>query len=84
MIPHHFAGQDRVLEAPAGYDHENQGECGALPVAFVDGGCLSVWKPTPEELAMLNAGGGVTLWVSGPQPIVAMGTTPAASLIVAV
>lgn len=84
MTPHYFAGQDRVLEAPEGYDHENLGECGALAVAFVDGGCLSVWKPTPEELEMLNSGGGVTLWVAGPQPVVAMGTVPAEALIIPV
>lgn len=82
MKPHHFVGQHRVLEAPKGYDHEAQGECIGLPVRF-DGGCsISVWKPTPEDLVRLNAGGGVVLGVLGGQPPVWLDTCDASTLLV--
>ena len=83
MTPYHFTGQERVLEAPPGYDHEARGECGGLPVLFTeDGGVVSVWKPTPEELATLNRGGGVVLHVIGGQPPVALGVTGPEQLLV--
>lgn len=78
MIPHHFEGQDRVLEAPAGYDHEANGECIGLPVKFERDeqgriwGVTSMWKPTAEQLATLNAGGAVVLTCWGGQPPVAL------------
>ncbi|MGK5020739.1 hypothetical protein [Janthinobacterium sp. LB2P10] len=57
-----------VLGAPAGWD---QGElpCGALPITRTHVGDLpavvSYWRPSVEELAVLNAGGAVRLWVMG-------------------
>jgi hypothetical protein len=57
-----------VLGAPAGWD---QGElpCSALPITRVsyDGIAvvMSYWKPTSEELAVLNDGGSVALSVIG-------------------
>jgi hypothetical protein len=57
-----------VLGAPLGWDQE-QLPCGALPItrAEWDGmpAVVSFWKPTSEELALLNAGGSVALWVIG-------------------
>lgn len=57
-----------VLGAPAGWD-QKQLPCNALPVtrAKWEGvpAVLSFWKPAPEELAALNAGGTVVLWVAG-------------------
>jgi hypothetical protein len=57
-----------VLGAPARWD---QGElpCGALPITRTEH-CgqpviASYWRPTPEELVLLNAGAPVALWVIG-------------------
>lgn len=86
MIPYHFVGQSRVLEAPKGYDHEANGECIGLPVMFEHAGdaitCCSVWKPTPEQLAQLNAGGAVLLRVWGGQPPVSLDTLSGDCLLV--
>lgn len=82
MTPMHFVGQSRVLEAPPGYDHEANGECGGLPVMFTNGGCASVWKPSPEELAQLNAGGGIVIWLMGGQPVMSVGACAKESLLV--
>lgn len=57
-----------VLGAPAGWA---QGEIpvNALPITrtTVNGvdAVVSYWKPSPEELAALNAGASVSLWVLG-------------------
>lgn len=82
MTPQHFVGQDRVLEAPADYDHAALGECGGLPVRVVSGGCMSVWKPTPEELDFLANGGGVVIWVMGLQPVMSVGACGKSALLV--
>lgn len=74
MTPYHFEGQDRVLEAPRGHDHRRDGEISGLPVQIVRDkhgdaiGFASVWKPSPEDLEKLNAGGGVVFGVLGGQP----------------
>ncbi len=75
----------RIIGAPADMlagDGTN-GTCSGLPVAEVtdEYGTWSVsfWKPTPEELARVTAGGTVALWVraSGRQhPVVALNTQP--------
>lgn len=57
-----------VLGAPAGWD---QGElpCNALPITRTHVGDLpavvSYWRPSGEELAELNAGAAIALWVVG-------------------
>ncbi len=70
MTPHHFKGEESVLEAPPAYDHHGPlGEIVGLPVQFFSGafrGYRSVWRPSPEELALLNAGGGIMLDVIAP------------------
>jgi hypothetical protein len=57
-----------VLGAPAGWDQKEL-PCGALPITRTEceglPAVVSFWKPTAEELAMLNAGGSVALWVIG-------------------
>lgn len=55
--------------APRNWTEAN-GPCGSLPIryqkdAFGNNECISAWKPTPEELQMLNDGGFVILSVSG-------------------
>lgn len=68
MNRHQHPSNNAVLGAPAGWD---QGElpCSALSITRVtyDGinAVMSYWKPTAEELAMLNAGGSVALSVIG-------------------
>lgn len=57
-----------VLGAPAGWD---QGElpCGALPITRAECNGIPVvgsyWMPSAEELALLNAGHPLALWVVG-------------------
>jgi hypothetical protein len=57
-----------VLGAPAGWDQKDL-PVDALPITRteVNGvpAVASFWKPTAEELAALNAGGSVSLWVLG-------------------
>lgn len=62
MKPVEFEGQTIILGPPPGTP---RGECGALPVARTDSGFVSVWKPDPGDLAILNAGGHVRLAVQG-------------------
>lgn len=57
-----------VLGAPAGWDQQAL-PCGALAVTRTDWdgipAVVSFWKPTVEELAALQAGQKVALWVAG-------------------
>lgn len=68
MNPIQHPSNNAVLGAPAGWDQTE------LPVAalaitrtVVDGvpAVVSFWKPTAEDLALLNAGGSVALCVLG-------------------
>jgi hypothetical protein len=83
MIPQYFHGAQRTLEAPQGWDHKVQGECGGLPVMRDGSALVSVWKPSAEELEMLNRGGGVvlSLLVSG-HPVTAVGVCPPETILV--
>lgn len=76
MIPRRIPGTTHVLGAPAGWDEQRDGTCGTLPIRLVDGMCLSAWEPTPDELAILNAGGSVILQVVGGQPPVMLWAEP--------
>lgn len=57
-----------VLGAPVGWDQEEL-PCDALPITrtYWNGvlTCVSFWKLTEEELAALNAGRVIRLWVAG-------------------
>jgi hypothetical protein len=73
---------NRVIGAPAGWD-QKEIPCDALPVTDVvqDGlpWMVSFWRPTAAELATLQAGGTVALWISGRvHPVVAIAAEPAA------
>ena len=66
-----------------GAPSDMQGDCSALPVAYHTDNfgtwAVSFWQPGADELAMLIAGGGITLQVraAGRQnPVVAMGVYP--------
>lgn len=76
MIPRRISGATHVLGAPAGWDHERDGHCASLAVRAVEGCCLSAWEPTPDELAILNAGGSVILQVVGGLPPVMLWAEP--------
>lgn len=57
-----------VLGAPAGWVQAAL-PCGALPITRTHVGDLpavvSYWCPSVEELALLNSGGSIALWVLG-------------------
>jgi hypothetical protein len=73
----HFAEANLCLKAPENWDEEKNGKCEDLFVRLQDGMITSIWVPTPEELAVLNAGGGVALTVhSQSQPPVSLWTVP--------
>lgn len=66
MKPVNFHGATHVMGPPKNWD--NTVECDPL-IVQVDGSVFtSVWKPTPEDLAMLQAGAMVVLSVFGGQP----------------
>lgn len=82
MIAHHFRGQSFVMEASPNHDHQRDGEVYGLPVrverdARGPWGYSSMWKPTPEELELLNAGGAVRVTVVGAQPPIDVGAEAA-------
>lgn len=65
MKPVEFEGQNVLLSPPAG---SPRGTCGALPVLRLDDAgvvWISIWRPSSEDLAALNAGGHVRLAVHG-------------------
>jgi len=57
-----------VFCSPAGWDQAEL-PCGALPITRTHVGDLpavvSYWRPNVEELAVLNSGGFIALWVLG-------------------
>jgi hypothetical protein len=57
-----FEQQTLLLGPPKGSE---RGTCGALPVLVQDGAFQSFWKPTPEEIEALKAGGHIRLVVYG-------------------
>lgn len=65
MFSTRFVEANLTLKAPEDWDVEANGPCEDLHVYAKDGTITSVWKPTPEELAELNAGGGVALTIYG-------------------
>jgi hypothetical protein len=81
MRPTQHISNTRVLGAPKGW---NQAElpCGALPITDINESgrlaVLSFWRPSTEELAILNNGGLVTLCIPGTSmPPAALGVEPA-------
>lgn len=83
MLVGRIPNATRVLGAPVGWDKAAQGPCGGLPIQDIETsagpGMMSVWQPTPEELARLQAGAGVSLLVLGtvhPPVSVSVGMPP--------
>lgn len=84
MLKKVIRGWNAAPGAPANWNPEKDGDCGALPIRYwprdgkLDGSgkriqwCESAWEPTPKELEALNAGGQVVLRVHGWQVPVAL------------
>lgn len=77
MNPLSFEARDRSPGRPEGWDDELDGECVALDIMdhtdLLSGANImySLWRPTPEELGALLAGGAVRLGIFGVQhPVV--------------
>lgn len=64
------------MGAPVGWEPTKDGECSHLAVRVSLNGetiyCESAWEPTPDDLALLNAGGSVILRCVSGQPVVAL------------
>lgn len=77
----HPANATRILGVPPEWDSTKQGACSALPIIdYKDDAeqpwMMSVWRPSAEDLAMLNAGHGLSLHVLGTShPVVGLGLT---------
>lgn len=82
MIPRRIKNATAVFGVPQGWDKERDGSCVGLAVRVTpftrNPYYESAWEPTPEELAMLLAGGSVILRVIGVQPVVALYVEPPA------
>lgn len=78
MRPIKFEGYNALFGAADGWDEKSRGAVGTLCVRreyhpepnLIT--CTSMWKPSKEELALLNAGGSVALTCAGGQPTVMM------------
>jgi hypothetical protein len=69
MTPLRIQGATHIMTAPRGME----GECRDLHIVKSGDCFVSRWEPMPHELAILNAGGSVELWVMGCQPPVFVG-----------
>lgn len=69
MNPERVYGFTNILAPPENWNPQEHGDCVALAVRVAqDAGLISIasaWRPTPEELVLLNAGGVVVLNVLG-------------------
>lgn len=65
MKPQNFNQANQFLGAPENWDEEKFGKCEVLPVCYMNGRSVSMWKPTARELQILNEGGVVVLHVVG-------------------
>jgi hypothetical protein len=65
MTPVAFPRVNCIFGPPRDWVRERDGDCQHLPVAVAGSLMTSAWRPTPEQLAVLNAGGLVTLTVCG-------------------
>ncbi len=80
MNPERIENANLELGAPRNWDIDQHGECRALGVMDDGASFWSQWRPSPDELAALNAGAPVFLRVFGrshPPVAVMAGRTPA-------
>jgi hypothetical protein len=68
MLIRRIEGATRNLGAPADWDGDIS-KCNVLPILDVETEhgpfMVSAWEPTPDELALLNAGESIQLWIAG-------------------
>ena len=83
MISLRIPQATRWLGAPLGWKPDEQGDCVHLAIRDIDTSAgpamMSLWEPTPDELARLNAGAKVSLLVVGnihPPVSVSVGMVP--------
>jgi len=85
MQPTFIVSATHKFTPPENWDQEKDGKCGSLfvrcdligPNKIIE--LCSCWKPTPEELALLNAGGAVEVGLCIPnQPAMRVGVVPEA------
>ncbi len=84
MPTHHkISGCTRSIGKPAGWDEALDGPCGTLHVRDqidITSGInfmQSLWKPTRDELAVLNGGGMILLSIAGAvHPVMSMEIVP--------
>lgn len=63
----------RSLGAPPNWNAERDGVCNTLDIWDRDGAMISGWRPSPAELAKLNAGDPLFLHIfNNSHPVVAM------------
>lgn len=76
MLIRRIEGATRNLGAPPDWDGDIS-KCNVLPILDVttEHGAfmVSCWEPTPAEVAAINAGESIKLWISGTaHPVVAL------------
>ncbi len=77
MIPRRIKNATHLLRPPVDWNEARDGRCVDLAVRVNGNGDFeSAWEPTPEELAVLNAGGSVVLRIVGGQPPVMLYVEP--------
>jgi hypothetical protein len=72
MEPIKLKGANALFVAPPRWDEATYGPCADLPARQSGDTVATGWKPSPEELALLVAGGYVVLTVFGRQPAVSL------------
>ena len=83
MQPMFFVGHNHVFSPPQNWNTAEKGDCHPLPVMVDAEGLTSVWKPSADELATLNAGGGIMIsMTTHQQPVMGVGVCAAESLLV--
>ena len=65
MKQQNFIEANQFLGEPENWDHDKDGPCYVLPVYNTGSRCISVWKPTKEELQTLINDGVIVLTVAG-------------------
>ena len=70
MEPLKIKNSNRVLGQPEAWNEERDGKCETLAVRAIDlteglPVIESAWRPTEDEMALLNAGGSVILRIFG-------------------
>ncbi|MDR8400075.1 hypothetical protein NE850_27580 [Paraburkholderia sp. USG1] len=80
MLIKRIEGATRNLGAPPNWDGDIS-KCNVLPIRDVltEQGqfMVSSWEPTPAELAAINAGEPIKLWIAGTgHPVVALSVGP--------